>query len=409
MKQNTKLTFITILLFLGFIIIPACQSKLTQEKINKIDELMNWYYGIGKFNGCVLVAENGRIIYQKAFGYTDHNRNNKLTLNHGFRLASVSKQFTAMAVMILQEQDKLSYEDDIRMYLSELPYKNMTIRHLLTHTSGLPDYAALLEEHWDTANKGYSKRKIASNGDALNALVKYQRPIKFNPGDRYEYCNTGYMLLGLIVERVTGERFQDFMKTHIFQPLGMKQTYVNEPTGILPEKQRAYGFKPNPEGTGYVADDFHFMNGMYGDGGIISTVKDLFKWDQALYRERLVSQATLDEAFTQAKLNDLSKIEYGFGWSVIQMEKGKLLSHGGGWVGFRAGITRDLAAKSTIIKLCNMPDIPRPRLGFIIYDILHGKEIRFPEMSITKALSQEINRNNVESAIEEDYDLKERS
>ena len=377
--MSTKIFRIFGILYLAAAhIIINFQPCFGQTKVDKIDELVNRYYDIGKFNGCILVAENRKITYQNALGFTDAEQNEKLTLDHNFRLASVSKQFTAMAIMMLQEQGKLNYDDNLWLYIPELPYWHINIRHLLTHTSGLPDYTSLLEEFWDLANKSSPERKVTSNMDALKLIVQKQPPVKFHPGDRHEYCNTGYMVLALIVERVSGERFQDFMKRYIFQPLEMNHTYVNEPTGILPEIQRAHGFKPNPEGSGFIFDDHHYQNGMYGDGGIITTIKDMMKWDQALSTNKLVRKTTLDAALAPAVLNDLSSVNYGFGWSIIPGENGTVVAHGGGWLGFRAFILRDITNHHTVIQLCNMPGIHKGELAFAINDILHDREYTLP-------------------------------
>jgi CubicO group peptidase (beta-lactamase class C family) len=353
-------------------------ASFAQTDVDKIDELINRYHKISKFNGCILVAEKGKIIYENALGFANADQTEKLTLEHSFRLASVSKQFTAMAIVILKERGKIGYQDDVRKYIPEFPFKSITIRHLLTHTSGLPSYSVLLDQYWDTTNAGQDEREVASNKNALKLLVEHQPTLKFNPGDRYEYCNTGYMLLALIVARISNQSFQEFMKHNIFQPLGMVNTYVNEPTGILPEKKRAHGLKPDPEGEGFIPYDYHYQNGMFGDGGIISNIKDMFKWDQALYTEQLVSKPTLDEAFSPTILNDSSKINYGFGWSIIPVEEGMIVAHGGGWLGFNSFILREITRKITIIQLYNMPGIPKDDLAFTIYDILSGRDYFLP-------------------------------
>ncbi len=367
-----------ILAIIVIISISIFMPSFAQTKAAKIEELINRYYQLRKFNGCVLVAEDGKIIYENAIGFADIDQTVKLTLNHSFRLASVSKQFTAMAAMILRHRGTISYEDDIRKYIPELPYEDITISHLLTHTSGLPSYLPLLDQHWDTTNTGNGERKVASNKDALELLVKYKPKPKFKPGDRYEYCNTGYMVLALIVEQVTGQSFQEFMRLNVFAPLNMNRTYVNEPSGVLHEENRAHGFEPNPEGNGFIPSDHHYQNGMYGDGGIISTVRDMFKWDQALYTEKLVRKSSLKEAFSPAIPNDSSQTSYGFGWSIIPTEEGKIVAHGGGWLGFNSFILRDISKKLTIIQLCNMPGVSKDDLAFTIWDILQDREYSMP-------------------------------
>lgn len=366
-------------IFLIFILVVSVCTPATQIKIDRIDELVNRYQELGEFNGCLLVAENGKVIYQQVTGIANSETGESLTVHHRFRLASVSKQFTAMATMILKEQGKLDYDDNIQKYIPELPYKGITIRHLLTHTSGLPDYMVLLETHWDVEHKGTMMRKMAMNSDALEYVIKFKPPVKFNPGEQHSYCNTGYNILALIIERVSEMTFQEFMKIYIFNPLEMKNSFVNERSGFPPDENRARGILPGPDKMGFVLSDFHYQNGMYGDGGIYSTIEDMFKWDQALYTEKLVSSAALKEAFTPAKLNNGKSIDYGFGWSIIETEDGKVVAHGGGWLGFRAFILRDLESKNTIIQLCNMPGISKGDLAFTIYDILHGKEYDVPK------------------------------
>jgi CubicO group peptidase (beta-lactamase class C family) len=373
MKRNS------VVFLLGVVLLVTVCTPGIQIKIDRIDEVVNRYKELGEFNGCVLVAENGKIIYEKVSGIAHSETGESLTVEHRFRLASVSKQFTAMAAMILKEQGKLSYDDDIQKYLPELPYKGVTIRHLLTHTSGLPDYTSLLEVHWDVEHKGTMMRKIATNTDVLGYLIKYKPSVKFTPGEKHSYCNTGYNLLAIIVERISKMSFQEFMRVHIFEPLDMKDSFVNERNGLNPDEKRARGILPGPDNIGFVLSDFHYQNGMYGDGGIYSTLEDMFRWDQALYSEKLVSRETIAEAFTPSKLNGGELVDYGFGWSLINTEEGKVVAHGGGWLGFRAFILRDLESKNTVIQLCNMPGISKGALAFTILNILHGKEYDLPK------------------------------
>jgi CubicO group peptidase (beta-lactamase class C family) len=374
--------------------------------VEKIDELMERYKEFGAFNGCLLVIENGKVIYKDVHGIASIETGESLTVEHRFRLASVSKQFTAMAVMVLEEKGKLDYDDDVRKYIPELPYERITIRHLLTHSSGLPSYTALLDEYWDPEHKGSEERKVASNSDALAYLVKYKPPLKFKPGAMHRYCNTGYNLLALIVERISGMRFQDFMKEHIFAPVGMDDSFVNDPSGVLPEEKRAHGFKPKPDRTGFETKDFHYQNGMYGDGGIFTTIEDMLKWDQALRTERLVSSASLEEAFSPSRLNDGSSVDYGFGWSIIDTDVGRVVAHGGGWLGFSAFILRDLEHGNTVIQLCNMPGIHKGELAFAVFNILHGKEYKLPRRSIAEVLFIELHHNDIQEVVSLYRELK---
>ena len=397
------------MLALGVVgVIATCRPYYAHRKARKIDELVQRYREIGKFNGCLLVAEDGKIIYHKALGMANAETEENLRIDSQFRLASVSKQFTAMAIMILHEQGKLAYDEDVRAYLSDLPYSGITVRQLLTHTSGLPDRAVddLVEQNWDTANIGRPERKVITNKDVYDLLVKHHPPVLFRAGERHQYCNIGYLLLAEIVEGVSGMEFDAFMKTNIFDPLGMDRTLVYSPLKNQAMPHRAYGFELSVDGTEYLPDDDHYQNGIAGSGGIYSTTGDMFKWDRALYTEKLVSRPTLDEAFTPAVLSDSSRVEYGFGWSVIPVENGVIVAHGGGWVGFRTFILRDITADKTVIQLCNMPGIHKGQLAFTIWDILHNREYALPRGSIAEVLLQTTHREGLEAAIQRYHELK---
>ena len=356
-----------------FLVISVSGPAIGNNTIEQFDEIIRFYYDNGEFNGCVLIAKNGEIIYEKAFGYCDYTRSERLTTDFQFRLASVSKQFTAMTIMILKERRLLHYDEPVVKYMPDFPYKSVTVRHLLTHTSGLPDYNSLFEKERESEGL---KKKVVSNKDVYDLLLKYAPQQKFSAGDEYEYSNTGYNVLALLVERISGQSFQGFTAENIFRPLEMSKSYVNPPNGILNDEHRAKGFSLNPDGDGYSARDWNYKNGLYGDGGVISTIHDLLLWDIALRSEQLVDNATLDEAFTQVTLNDGSIREYGFGWSVIKQDSGTIMAHGGGWLGYTAGIMRDLSTGQTIIQLCNMPS---KRLIFSLWDILNGRKAVLPE------------------------------
>lgn len=381
-------------------------AKGQQAKIAAIDALMNKYIELDRFNGCLLVADDHAIIYQRVHGVANPATGEPLTQEHRFRLASVAKQFTGTAIMILKERGELDYDDNVRKYLPDLPYDGITIRHLLTHTSGLPDYGSLLDQHWDTTHVNTRERKIANNHDAYECLVKYRPPALFPPGDRHEYCNTGYNLLALIVERVSGQTYQEFMRTRVFDPLGMTSTFENAADGTLPDKLRARGFKRNPVDTGYVDIDWHYQNGMFGDGGAFSTITDMFKYDQALYGSKLVSQQTLKEAFSCSKLNDGNEVDYGFGWSIVHNGRGDFVAHGGGWAGFSSFFLRDYHNGNTVIQLTNMPGVRKEQLAFAIYEILHGGKYEMPKGSVAEVMLTEINKSNVRVALERYHELK---
>src|SRR5258705_1758503 len=305
------------------------------------------------FSGVVLVADNGKKIYHKAFGYREFENQIPLQTSDIFELASVSKQFTAMIIMMLKEKGKLNYDDSVSKYLV-IPYKGITIRNLLTHTSGLPDYQAVMDQYWD-------KTKMAGNPDCIEYLNKYAPPKHFEPGEKYEYSNTGYMLLASIAEKASGKDFIELCHKWIFKKLKMKSTDIRTLEEKKVTKNFAIGHIYVEERNKYIrADSFPSSNytiwlgNRKGPGRISSTAADLLKWDKALYTEKLIKQSTLQEAFTPMKLNNGSLSNYGFGWDLRNdSTMGKIVRHNGDNPGYKTEIIRYIDQKTTIIVLNN--------------------------------------------------------
>ena len=305
------------------------------------------------FSGVVLIAEKGKPIYHKAFGYREFADQIPLQTSDIFELASVSKQFTAMIIMMLKEKALLNYDDSVSKYL-EIPYKGITIRNLLTHTSGLPDYQDIMDKYWD-------KSKVAGNADCIEYLNKYAPPKRFEPGEKYEYSNTGYMLLASIAEKASGKDFIDMCRKWIFRKLKMKSTDIRTLEEKKATKNFAIGHMYVEERSKWIrADSFPSSNytiwlgNRKGPGRISSTADDLLKWDKALYTEKLIKQSTLEEAFTPMKLKDGSLSGYGFGW-VLKTDPsfGKIVWHNGDNPGYKTQITRCIDKNKTIILLNN--------------------------------------------------------
>ena len=322
--------------------------SLAQKK--QLDEI---FTSQKNFSGVVLVAENGKPIYQKAVGYREFTNQAVLQKTDIFELASVSKQFTAMIIMMLKEKNKLQYDDLLEKYIS-VPYKGITIRHLLTHTSGLPDYQDIMDKYWD-------KTKVAGNADCIAYLNKYAPPKNAEPGTKYEYSNTGYLLLASVAEKASGKDFIELCRNWIFRPLKMKSTNIR----TLEEKKATTNFAIGhiliKERSQYVrADSFPssdytiWLGNRKGPGRISSTAADLLKWDKALYRNTLVRQATLQEAFTPMKLKDGSLSNYGFGWMLrTDSLLGRVVYHTGDNPGYKTQIIRFIDKNKTIILLNN--------------------------------------------------------
>lgn len=306
------------------------------------------------FSGVLLIADSGKVLYHKAFGYNNFDTKEPADTTSISELASVSKQFTGMVIMMLKEENKLNYDDLVEKYIPDLPYKGITIRHLLTHTSGLPDYVAVMDEHWD-------KSKVAGNAECIEYLIKYSPPKKFEPGRKYEYSNTGYLLLGTIAEKASGIDFVSFVRTRIFVPVKMTNTDIRTQEQKAMLRNMAWGHIWVPEKNAYIradsmpANDYNIWIGARkGPGRISSCTRDLLKWDQELYKGRLVSDATLSEAFVPMKTTTDSISNYGFGWVLENNPAlGKVVRHSGGNPGIKTHIIRYIDVNRTIIILCN--------------------------------------------------------
>ncbi|WP_332734197.1 serine hydrolase [Flavihumibacter sp.] len=330
-------------------------NGLGQDRILKLDSLFSQLYKEEKFTGNVLIAENGKPIFQKSYGKAFREKNLDLNSESVFELASIGKQFTAMGIMLLKKEGKLRYEDSLRFYFPELPYSNITIRHLLTHLSGMPDYMNLTEPYW-------KERKIINNAKMISLLAEKKPPIEFKPGERWAYSNTGYALLGSIIEKASGQSFRDFMRDRIFRPLDMRRTEVfHKRLEKRAIENYAYGYVLDKKNNKWLmadsseeADMVYTLDGIYGDGITNSTTTDLLKWDQALYEGRLLSQEEMREAFSPAILNNGDTINYGFGWMMDRSpDFGRYLFHSGGWPGYTTWIERHPDSNKTIILLAN--------------------------------------------------------
>ncbi len=331
-------------------LLPAALTA--QNKTSTIDSFMQVQAKAG-FSGVLLVSEKSNPIYHKAFGYRDFAQNTPLQTSDIFELASVSKQFTAMIIMMLKEKGKLNYTDPVEKYL-DIPYKEITIRHLLTHTSGLPDYQEIMDRHWD-------KTKVAGNKEILEYLNRYAPPKLSEPGTKYEYSNTGYILLASIAEKAGKQDFIKLCQKWIFKPLKMRSTNLRTLRQKATTNNFAIGHIYVAEKQQHIrADSFPssdytiWLGNRKGPGRISSTAADLLKWDQALYSEKLVKQSTLQEAFLPMKLKNDSTSNYGFGWMLgLSGSLGKIVMHTGDNPGYTTQIIRYIDAGKTIILLSN--------------------------------------------------------
>jgi CubicO group peptidase (beta-lactamase class C family) len=345
-RRNTKSKklgkiFIICTLFVEFLYPLSLQAQMKAEEL---DRLFTFYNQHSMFNGAVLAAEKGEVIYEKAFGFADFEKKIALTKSSIFSIGSITKPFTAAAVMILKEKGVLKYTDPIVKFFPQFPpyAKDITIHHLLTHTSGLIDYLG----------RGLELlRKFPEVSDSLvfDNLAS-QTSLQFKPGEEFQYSNSNYVLLARIIENVSKKTYGDFIKENILIPLRMNQTFVYE--GSEEALERSVKSYVNY----WEEDKENFRLKTKGDGNIYSTPGDLFKFAEGLFSQRLVGKETLEEAFEDSAFkyrNEKKKSKYGFGWEIINSSAGKIVYHRGKIAGFCCELWQNLETDSTLIVLCN--------------------------------------------------------
>jgi CubicO group peptidase (beta-lactamase class C family) len=342
--SSEKRQVITLRSIYLILLVFACNAVFaTDEQADNVTALFEHLNEGMQPGAAAMVIQDGGIVYSGGFGYANIEERILIDENSTFRLGSVSKQFTAMAIMILAESGKLDYDDAVIDYIPQLSkYPGVTIRHLLTHTSGMPDY-------YDTID---TSGGMPTNEDMPAVMAAMDGPV-FAPGEQYEYSNPAYEMLPLIVEKVSGQTFAEFMSERVFGPAGMDDSLIYDHTepGIA---NRVYGYEPTADG--FVLNDYDDLNYLDGSGGVYATLEDFFAWDPALYGDNVVSRATLEEGFTRHQLNNGDLIDYGFGWRLDDYHGHRRMAHGGSWVGFRTAIARFPDEKLTIVVLTNRTD-----------------------------------------------------
>lgn len=330
-------------LFLIIAILSAGTGIYAQRQpdTKKLDSVLSLLNKTDRFNGTVLYAENGKVVYKKAFGVTDYRTNQPLKTTSAFNLASVTKQFIGMGILILQERGLLQLDDDCKKYIPEFPYDSITIRNLMTHVSGIPEY-------FDIFQRYKSPLDTLTNEKLVALYARYKPALDYSTGSKWSYSNTNYVLLVTIIEHISKETIDVFVKKNITSPLGLKDTYVYQLLMPSVPANHVYGFEETGEKR--KLNDLTPFDGIVGDGNIYSSVEDLYKWEQSLTTEKLVKKETMAWAFEPVKLKDGSTYPYGFGW-FIEKDKEQQYSHTGGWVGFINLIYRDVKNKRTIIVL----------------------------------------------------------
>ncbi len=347
-----------------------------QEKTQKIDELLSKYAEFGQFNGTALVAENGKVIFKKGYGLANFEWEIPNQTDTKFRIGSISKQFTALLIVKLAEEGKLKLDAPISTYLSNYPKETgdkITIQHLLTHSAGIPNY---------TDDPNFFKEKMRNRYTPEEFVSTFSNlPLEFTPGEKFKYSNSGYFLLGYLIEKVSGKSYEDYLQEVILTPLQMKNTGYDHSQTVL--KNRASGYDKKGK---LIKNTFYIdMSIPYSAGSLYSTVEDMFLWDQALYTNKLLSAKGMESLFA-SHINAWGGF-YGYGWAMREVanadgSKLKLIEHGGSINGFHSNISRIPADKSVIILLNNTGGTALYEMNDAIRAILYSQPYSLPKKSL---------------------------
>ena len=317
-------------------------KKATKEVRSKLDALLKRIHKRHDFHGAVLVAKNKKIVYQNQIGTADFKKKTLLNKESVFQLASVSKQFTAAAIMLLQQRNQLKLTDTVNTYFPNFPYKAVTIKTLLNHTGGLPNYFWIAEHKWQ-------QKKAPSNKEMMELLTTSNVQRFFKPGRNFDYSNTGYFVLASIVEKISGTSFSSFLKQNIFEPLQMNHSFVYSFENDTIRENQLDGYRLH-RGWRHVKIPSTVNDAIVGDKNVYTTAEDLFKWTQGLNSGNLLSKESLALMFTKGETIYGRKVPYGFGFRIDTKEKNSIY-HYGKWNGFSTGLTTYLEDDLIIIVL----------------------------------------------------------
>lgn len=385
-------TLLPVVVFIASAILTIASHG--QGKVEKLDKLLSTYAEYGAFNGSVLVADKGSVIYKKGFGLADMEWNIPNEPDTKHRLGSITKQFTSLLIMQLVEQGKLKLDVPISSYLPDYPKQTgdvVTIHHLLTHTSGIPNMTAFPGFLNDISPNAYTPVQLV---DLFADSV-----LEFKPGERFAYSNSGYIVLGYIIEKVTGKSYEQVLQQNILTPLKMNNTGYDHEKLLL--KKRARGYEKN--GMLYLNSKFIDMSVPYAAGSLYSTVEDLFLWDQALYGNQLLRKENIDLLFKKHIPSGSSY--YGYGWSIGETplgnsnERMETVRHGGGINGFNTQLTRITSDKTFIVLLNNTGEAPLNEITHAIAAILYDKTYDLPKRSVAFSLADRMEKDGIPATL----------
>lgn len=394
-----KILLTPILLFT--ILISCAQEKIENNKTNshsqKIDALVNLYVKSKRFNGSILVAQNGKVLHKKGYGLANMEWNISNTTKTKFRLGSITKQFTSLAILQLVAKNKLELNKPISTYLPDYPKEKgdlITIHHLLTHSSGIPSFTSF-KEYWDIERDYHQPKKMVS--------LFADSTLRFTPGTKFDYSNSGYFLLGYIIEKITGETYDEYIQKNIFEPLNMVNSGYDHHYSVL--KNRASGYKLNQLTREFENDNFINMSVPFSAGALYSTVEDLYLWDSALYSEKILPKKYKDLLFKKHILSDSETYHYGYGWNLFDYpigntgEESPAISHDGGINGFTSLIVRFPETKSLIVILNNIGPSPNNEIAKAINGIINNKTYDFPKKSLAHSLREVVLEKGIDKGV----------
>lgn len=310
--------------------LPEFDSSVKKQISGKLDSIMNRFNKRHDFHGNILVAKNGKILFEDQVGYADFSKKRKLDKKDVFQLASVSKQFTAVSVLMLYEKGKLDLDDKVTRFYPDFPYQEITIRQLLNHTSGLPQYFWLAEHEW-------SKQTPPTNADMMQMIADYKIMHYFKAGARFDYSNTGYFVLAALVEKISGKSYKDYVEANIFKPLQMNDSFVYRYGFDNMAENQLYGYRIY-KGWRHLKIGGTVNDAITGDKNIYSTTEDLFRWITGLNSGKLISRETLSQMYTKGKTKYNKEVPYGFGFRIDDKGDETMIYHNGKWNGFSTSI-----------------------------------------------------------------------
>lgn len=374
-----------------------------QTKAEEVDKLLNLYHEYGKFNGSALVAEEGKIVYSKGIGMANMEWEIENMADTKHRLGSITKQFTAMLVLQLAAEGKLDLQAPISDYLPDYPNEQdlkITTHHLLTHTSGIPNYTAFPGFFKDQSRDPYTPEEFVK--------LFSDKELDFAPGEKFNYSNSGYFLLGVIIEKVSGNTYEDMLQENIFTPLNMNDSGYEHHDEIL--KNRATGYEKQV--NEYINSRYIDMSIPYAAGSLYSTVEDLYLWDQALYTNKLLSKEYM-ELYFKPYVSAFGSAHYAYGWAVGKDVIGTstdsiyTISHGGGINGFNTIISRSPTDRSLVVLLNNTGGAPLNQMTRSIRGILKGKTYDLPKKSVAYEVLELMQSDGVDAGTARYQEIKD--